>query len=217
MFRIRSSPSCPSLERASGRRRMSCNRVENPGARAEDHGGRRQRELHGHASQRSRFGMTRQRYCVLNSTGGHCDSPPCGTRMSRGLYLASLLKVPTLTPHTGRVFKFGCLEATIPRPARSYFGSEPDARRDAFPREVRGDNSGRLAVPSRHRDASLPNNLPSELSSFVGREKELPEVMRLLEDTRLLPLTGSGGCGKTRLASCRIYPPPCWAWRSATR
>src|SRR5215211_6373062 len=45
-----------------------------------------------------------------------------------------------------------------------------------------------------------PNNLPLELSSFVGREKELTEVKRWLEDSRLLTLTGSGGCGKTRLA-----------------
>src|SRR5918993_2142483 len=45
-----------------------------------------------------------------------------------------------------------------------------------------------------------PHNLPSELSSFVGREKELAEVERLLEHNRLLTLTGSGGCGKTRLA-----------------
>jgi predicted ATPase/DNA-binding CsgD family transcriptional regulator len=43
-------------------------------------------------------------------------------------------------------------------------------------------------------------NLPSELSSFVGRDKELAEVRRLLENNRLLTLTGSGGCGKTRLA-----------------
>src|ERR687890_2855958 len=45
-----------------------------------------------------------------------------------------------------------------------------------------------------------PHNLPLELSSFVGREKELAEVKRLLKDNRFLTLTGSGGCGKTRLA-----------------
>ncbi len=45
-----------------------------------------------------------------------------------------------------------------------------------------------------------PHNLPLQLSSFVGRETELAEVKRLLENSRLLTLTGSGGCGKTRLA-----------------
>src|SRR5215470_13670286 len=45
-----------------------------------------------------------------------------------------------------------------------------------------------------------PNNLPAELTSFVGRRKELSEVKRLLTTTRLLTLTGSGGAGKTRLA-----------------
>src|SRR3712207_4119229 len=44
------------------------------------------------------------------------------------------------------------------------------------------------------------HNLPLEFSSFVGREKELSEVGRLLDNTRLLTLTGAGGCGKTRLA-----------------
>jgi predicted ATPase len=43
-----------------------------------------------------------------------------------------------------------------------------------------------------------PDNLPLQLSSFVGRERESSEVTRLLAETRLL--TGPGGCGKTRLA-----------------
>jgi predicted ATPase/class 3 adenylate cyclase len=47
---------------------------------------------------------------------------------------------------------------------------------------------------------ALPNNLPLQLTSFVGREKEIAEVKTLLEKTRLLTLTGSGGCGKTRLS-----------------
>jgi predicted ATPase/DNA-binding CsgD family transcriptional regulator len=47
---------------------------------------------------------------------------------------------------------------------------------------------------------ALPNSLPRELTSFIGRERELAEVRRLLETSRLLTLTGAGGCGKTRLA-----------------
>ena len=45
-----------------------------------------------------------------------------------------------------------------------------------------------------------PGNLPVELTSFVGRRRELGEVRPLLSQTRLLTLTGSGGAGKTRLA-----------------
>jgi predicted ATPase/class 3 adenylate cyclase/DNA-binding CsgD family transcriptional regulator len=47
---------------------------------------------------------------------------------------------------------------------------------------------------------ALPNNLPVQLSSFVGRQRELREVERLITQHRLLTLTGAGGCGKTRLA-----------------
>jgi non-specific serine/threonine protein kinase len=43
-------------------------------------------------------------------------------------------------------------------------------------------------------------NLPIQVTSFVGREQEMVEVERLLAATRLLTLTGAGGCGKTRLA-----------------
>jgi predicted ATPase/class 3 adenylate cyclase/DNA-binding CsgD family transcriptional regulator len=46
----------------------------------------------------------------------------------------------------------------------------------------------------------LPNNLPDQLTSFVGRVGELGEIQTALDSTRLLTLTGAGGCGKTRLA-----------------
>lgn len=45
-----------------------------------------------------------------------------------------------------------------------------------------------------------PTNLPIQLTSFVGREKELADVKRLLHDSHMLTLIGPGGTGKTRLA-----------------
>jgi predicted ATPase len=45
-----------------------------------------------------------------------------------------------------------------------------------------------------------PNNLPIQLSSFVGRDEELTQVGALVRDHRLVTLLGPGGIGKTRLA-----------------
>ncbi len=47
---------------------------------------------------------------------------------------------------------------------------------------------------------SRPNNLPLQLSSFIGREREVDQVTRLVTEGRLVTLTGVGGAGKTRLA-----------------
>jgi predicted ATPase len=44
------------------------------------------------------------------------------------------------------------------------------------------------------------HNLPLQLTSFVGRERDLDELARLLDRARLITLTGAGGSGKTRLA-----------------
>ncbi len=65
---------------------------------------------------------------------------------------------------------------------------------------------------------SVPNNLPLQLSSFIGREREIAEVKQLLTSARLVTLTGAGGCGKTRLAlkiggdvaSQRLYDHGMW-------
>ena len=62
----------------------------------------------------------------------------------------------------------------------------------------------------------LPNNLPQQITSFIGRERELGEAKVLLGSVRLLTLLGMGGLGKTRL-SLQVatevrhhYPDGCW-------
>ncbi len=47
---------------------------------------------------------------------------------------------------------------------------------------------------------SQPNNLPSQISTFVGRDNELKELSAIIAGCRLLTITGPGGIGKTRLA-----------------
>jgi predicted ATPase len=46
----------------------------------------------------------------------------------------------------------------------------------------------------------VTHNLPVQLTKFIGRQRELDDLERLLADSRLVSLTGPGGCGKTRLA-----------------
>ncbi|MBV9797145.1 MAG: adenylate/guanylate cyclase domain-containing protein, partial [Solirubrobacterales bacterium] len=53
--------------------------------------------------------------------------------------------------------------------------------------------------PLRSLDA-FPNNLPDQLTTFVGRVEELAQLRGAVGETRLLTLTGAGGAGKTRLA-----------------
>ena len=47
---------------------------------------------------------------------------------------------------------------------------------------------------------ALQNNLPVQLSAFIGRDRELADVLALVESSRLVTLTGAGGAGKTRLS-----------------
>ena len=55
-------------------------------------------------------------------------------------------------------------------------------------------------VATRKSPAGQRTNLPVQLTTFVGREREISSLLDLDRQTRLLTLTGSGGCGKTRLA-----------------
>ena len=85
------------------------------------------------------------------------------------------------------------------------FGVEPsEPTRALYEQLSKGEGSSRPAVSQLPIGSRPPatNNLPSQLTTFIGREREVAEVKRLLTSTpsRLVTLTGSGGCGKTRLA-----------------
>ena len=72
---------------------------------------------------------------------------------------------------------------------------------------LRPENIFQLVAPGLQKDFpplnSIPtatNNLPTQLTSFVGRQKEISEIIASLNSSHLVTLTGSGGTGKTRLS-----------------
>ena len=82
-------------------------------------------------------------------------------------------------------------------------GIEPDASTRSLHDEIAagGFRTGEpTASEARKPLVEGKHNLPAPRSSFVGRESELRDLKRDLAMTRMLTLTGAGGCGKTRLA-----------------
>ena len=77
---------------------------------------------------------------------------------------------------------------------------ETEALYRSLLREEHGRGTGREAAWVTSGAARPPTNLPAQLTSFVGRGRELREVRRLLEGDRLVTVTGPPGSGKTRLA-----------------
>ena len=72
---------------------------------------------------------------------------------------------------------------------------------------VRAEHIYQLSVPGLRADFpplrsldTLPNNLPAQITSFIGRERELAEIKSLIAKAHLITLTGAGGIGKSRLA-----------------
>ena len=112
-----------------------------------------------------------------------------------------------------------------------------DAMRDQLPQEVSLQDLGSVRLkglstsevvfqvvhpkldqtfPALRELEATPNNLPQQLTSFIGREREREEIEEMLGGTRLLTLLGMGGLGKTRLALqvgtnvMDVYPDGVW-------
>ncbi len=114
--------------------------------------------------------------------------------------------VPGLPDAIGRILERGTRKAPAERfqSAAELIGAL-DAVLRSTPAAPIIDPEAATVVPERATAAPVPtslppNNLPVQLTSFVGRKREMAEVKALLGKTRLLTLTGSGGSGKTRLS-----------------
>ena len=75
-------------------------------------------------------------------------------------------------------------------------GSDDESRR------TEDEGSANLGPPFSHPHQRPTHNLPTQLTSFVGRQAELPRIrdLMLASEARPLTLTGPPGTGKTRLA-----------------
>ncbi|MBD3334680.1 MAG: protein kinase, partial [Candidatus Eisenbacteria bacterium] len=87
---------------------------------------------------------------------------------------------------------------------RHCLSKDPEARPPtiAAVRRIIDDEVESLIAPDRAAPAEdlPPSNLRYPLDAFVGRAAEMSRIQAALKDNRLVTLTGSGGCGKTRLA-----------------
>lgn len=125
------------------------------------------------------------------------------------LIISQHIHVPVEPPHILRADFPPALEAIILK----LLAKTPEDR-FASAREV-GAALASTAVQLQSL-AESRNNLPIQLSSFVGRERELTQLKHLLTTSRLVTLVGPGGCGKTRLAiqiaedSLSQYPDGIW-------
>jgi non-specific serine/threonine protein kinase len=121
------------------------------------------------------------------------------------------LHAPVESPRTYRPDLPPALEAIILK----LLAKEP-ANRYASAQEVGLALSGFAGAGVPEATNRIPNNLPVQLSSFIGRKDEIAEVRQLLANARLVTLTGAGGSGKTRLASqvarelLENYPDGVW-------
>jgi predicted ATPase/DNA-binding SARP family transcriptional activator len=134
-------------------------------------------------SLRERMGMSLS-YLDITASGYEQDLAAVRTELDEATFDAAWAEGRAMSPEQATEY---ALEETVTSREET-----PAARSSsALPTE---------GHPVEDSVGDLRNNLPLARSGFVGREREMMEVGRTLSVTRLLTLTGAGGCGKTRLA-----------------
>ena len=83
---------------------------------------------------------------------------------------------------------------------RKELNLDPQPETQALYKKIRKGEITSVQVEKPREIITPKHNLPLQLSTFVGREKEQDQIRKLLEKNRLVTLGGAGGIGKTRLA-----------------
>jgi predicted ATPase len=103
--------------------------------------------------------------------------------------------LPPETPKRIRTLLQRCLEVDLDKRLGQIAAARREIEEEIVRRRLPGEMLGMGASV-----VGNPNNLPVQIASFIGREQQIEDARRLLDENRLLTLTGAGGCGKTRLA-----------------
>ena len=131
------------------------------------------------------------------------STPVSKAELLDAVWPAAVVEDNTLQVHVSALRKLLGPLAIATIPGRGY----------RFTAVLEADASPPEAVPTA---ASTPHNLHPPRTRFIGREALLAQCTALLQRTRLLTLTGIGGCGKTRLAlqlasqQLAAYPDGVW-------
>lgn len=137
------------------------------------------------------------------------DNPEAFGRMLRRLRAAHPLTQAALAQRAGcAIATVKKIEAGRRRPSPQLAARFADClclagdARDAFLAAARTPDGAIGFAATRPSPGDTGGGLPQQVTSFVGREQEIALAIRILRDdsSRLLTLTGAGGCGKTRLA-----------------
>jgi len=105
---------------------------------------------------------------------------------------------------------------TFEQTLRKEMGLDPQPETRALYKQIRKGDVKQFQIGTKREIVIPQNNLPQQLTTFIGREQEQTEIIRLIAKNRLVTLTGSGGVGKTRLSlqvaaeAIGYYPDGVW-------